>query len=384
MGVTSFLKQPQEIAFVDSPQYVKIKDTGNVVAASIIQVELKIWSGPIGTPPALPQYTLNLPAVPTTGIETETSFEISKFVKEFISNDYYVSTAATQYNGDSAVWFTINIEADNGNTPEISLAKLGLSGFGYYEDSTNPGTTISAENGKVFCEQSSKLIYTDGRQYLIPVYIGSTSTNAEYYSNTGDFAIVADFGFTLNSTDSSEQIAYLSLNDTTVGTNLVIGTDTVYHIADAGDTTSKGDYTAVVDCVKGEVMSLKYLNSCGSISEFPVNGKDSLTIQAKRLSYKNNPLDSDLEYDTTNHIDKIFNINGSRIINVTTGWIYEETNNMIKDLMFSKSIWLEYGSVTYPVQIRDTAKKVLNRTWDSQVGYDFTLEVSTPIINQVL
>lgn len=570
---TTIEKDTKEITFVGSPQFIAVADDGNAAAAAVNYfIDIRAWTGLKASIPAAANYELFLPAETVSGILTKTSFEISKFVKEFIDSDNYIASTGTIYNGDGAVWYEYRVSADNGAGAITSPVRLALDGYGHYEEGTNPGTTVADENFKVFGNHSTKLVYNNSDSYLIPIYVGNGSLNKDLITDTQVIELDTELGFTLGSLESSEQIAYINLNSTTMGADWVEGATFNYGVGsvpatsfikgisfdgvgtymdlgivpllnsadsyvnmkfkafnwasgqrpfgynvstpngfemyrgataenyrlqanetiitpsvyptpdnyqemnivvtnwaskelavlvdgndiltdalftereessipfylgarnnngmplnfaaviftefesfngtttklfndandwngatnhggspvisfDDGATWSSQDsvnyYSALVQCKKGNPMSLKYMNSFGVVDEFPLNGKDEETITVERTRYRNNTLNDSFNYSITEHVNKIFFVNGSKIINVSTGWTYEASDNMITELMISKTIWLELNGVTYPVTINDTNKKIFNRTWGSEIGYDFVLEVATPLINNM-
>lgn len=381
-----FVKEPKEITFTDSPQFVLIQD-GSAFAETSVTVEVYVWEGlKTPRPPSSLRYTLNLATTdrPDIGVgATSVNFEISKFLREFIDVDEFIPTNANEYNEGNGVWYQYT--AETLNSPKInSDVKFALNGWGKYSEGSNPGTTILAEDGKVFGNNSSNIIYDDGSDYLIPVYVGNTSTNTELQSlQGGDFLLAADLGFTLNSLLSSRQIAYVRIGKTLYGSawehNKVLD-----YLVNDNLSSSTTTYRCTIECFKGEAKSLKYINSFGAQSQFPIRGKKDETLRFNRTRYDNLNLDITLEYDVLEHGVATFQANGKRIFNISTNWLYEDSNLMIEELLLSKYIWLEVGAEVVPVVITDANKKMINRTWSKQVGYDLTLEEANPLINQVI
>ena len=48
---------------------------------------------------------------------------------------------------------------------------------------------------------------------------------------------------------------------------------------------------------------------------------------------------------------------------VSTGWVYEESNQMVKEMLLSKLVWLETATETYPIQINNNSLQIIDRTW---------------------
>lgn len=382
----AFVKEPQEITFADSPQFVNIQE-GSGAALETLTAYLYIWTGLKSPRPAGSlRYTLNLKPVdrPDIGVgATVTTFEISKFLREYIEADTRPVTDSSEYNEANGVWFDIEAEAP-AQTLISSSTKFAVLGWGRHEDGTNPGTTVADQNGKVFGTHSSALIYDDQSDYLIPVFVGQGSTNSEIQSvQGGDFLLDVDLGYTLGSLLSTRQIAYVRIGKTLYGSAWENDKFLDYIINDALSSSST-TYRAFMSCFKGEAKSIKYLSASGTVSQLPIRGKKDETLRISRTRYRNNLLDLNNNYDTESHTNLTFDVNGTKVFNVTTNWLFEDSNDMVEELLLSKYIWLEVGSDVIPVIITDVNKKLINRTWEKQVGYEFTLETSYNLINQVL
>ena len=238
---TTITKDTKEITYAGSPQFISATDVGNVAIAQNFFIYLKIWTGLKASVPSSNTIELFLPAIPTgQELESNVTFEISKFITEHLDDDEYITSSGSNYNGGAAVWYEYTVSADNGSAVVTSTTRLATSGVGRVEDGSNPGTTVSTENGKVFGNHSNNLIVDPNGSYLIPVYIGDTSTNDSVVTQTQTINITS-LGFTLNSTESSEQVAYIPINITTFGSEWLTGNKIKYSIADSnGNTALRG------------------------------------------------------------------------------------------------------------------------------------------------
>lgn len=383
----TFAKYPQEISFIDSPQFVTIEyDSSLGAPTDKLFIEIRRWTGDKSSVPVAADHTLfQTPGDIGLGNFTNT-FEVATFIKEVVDFDDYIPTGPTKYNEANGAWYQVKASlATTGGVPTVTATtQFATGGYGLYKSGTNPGTTIAAVDGMVFGAQGETMVFKDDMDYMIPVYIGDTSTNIEIQSPTaGDFDLNVDLGFVLNSTLSTRQIAYVRFGTTLYGVTWKEGTSLQYLINDVLS-TNNFIHTAIIECNKSANMVLKFINQKGTMSSLPVNGKDEFTSQFTKTNYRNVVLDTNFNYDDTEHVNKTFISNGNEIIQVFTGWIYEDTNQMIQELLLSKTVWLDYGAIVYPVQIQDRTKRFINRTFNSEIGYDLTLRVAHSIINQEL
>jgi hypothetical protein len=578
---TTIIKDTKEITFAGSPQFVTVKDVYLPAKADNFYISIKIWTGIKTAIPTDVTISLFLPAVfigfDDDGYTTKCTFEISKFLQEYIDNDDYISSSGANYNDGAAVWYNYSASATGtggGNFPITSTTRLATNGYGRFEEGSNPGTTVAASNGVVFGNHSTKSLCDPSGSYVVPIYIGDSSTNEAIRAN-GQSITLASLGFTLGSADSAEQIAYVVFNSTNIpdwepnktieyailqsgtplvgisfnsadntymnlgkvpllnsnnsyvkikqqpflttatetwfgydfggseifqmlqtngnpnyaiqqrpatsggfpnptlyqelyfnpnvwgpdpaqrkcrvmvgGTDGFGGTVVVQDMLFTAISESAGDfylgaknnmgvadnftsavfteieffngtetktynfdnnwggginyggvevvsydngvtwsnidtYTINIDCSKGNPMALKYYNFSGVLDTLPINGIGTESIVTEKTNYQNSILDSDYNYNTLSHIDKTFSSNGKTRYDVSTGWIYEESNQMVEELLLSKSVWLENNEGAIPVQIDTKTIQKINRLWKKQVDYSFSMSAATPIINEI-
>ena len=212
-------KDTQEITFSESTQdvYISFDDNQHLIDPKYI-FELYIWDGDKTSLPATPTITLQANADQASTLYTA-RFNIDSYLKDFLYSNPHKPTSGVNYSDGVWYYFTCQLVTQTIITGDTvtSATKLGTRGYGLWADNSNAGTTIALSNNIVFGNQSSNLICDPDGRYLTPVYIGDTSTNKSVVTKTQILAIAADFGFTLNSANSSEQIALLPFSASIFG-----------------------------------------------------------------------------------------------------------------------------------------------------------------------
>ena len=209
----------------------------------------------------------------------------------------------------------------------------------------------------------------------IPFYLGARNVTGIAREFTAVVFTEAEF---FNGTDLK---TFNAANNWNGATNY--GGIAVYS-TDGGETwTTEGpqnEYCLRIKCFKGGATALRYYNCDGVLIDIPVNGRmiESATYQKK--TFNNFTLDNSGGWDQTMHSNKPYQSNGREIYSVHTGWVKETINNMIKDLLLSKAVWLVYEGQETPVVIKDTQKKFINRLWEKEIGYTINLEASNEIL----
>ena len=100
-----------------------------------------------------------------------------------------------------------------GGTVFNSTVALALLGVNEYADNSTGSVADTSFNGMVMGNYSRELNCDVNGELIIPIYVGSNSTNAKIVTDTQSINLTA-LGATLNSDDSGEQVFYATLNAT--------------------------------------------------------------------------------------------------------------------------------------------------------------------------
>ena len=142
----------------------------------------------------------------------------------------------------------------------------------------------------------------------------------------------------------------------------------------------QNEYCLRIKCFKGEATALRYYNCEGVLIDIPINGRVTESETYNKKTFNNFTLDNDGGWNPTIHSNKPYLSNGKELYLVHTGWVKESVNDMIKDLLISKAVWIIKDGLQTPVVVTDNQKKFINRLWEKEVGYSINLEASNKIL----
>ncbi len=371
---------------VRSPKYVSIDDG----SLSYAILRLSIWTGASSPSPA-PTYIIR-----KSGTQI-VFFEISELIR-----DYLDTTFDGNYSGQ-AVWVSTTLFAYDSNDNEVAddgESFVAFDGYNYFEESRG----ISIPNPIMITNR--KLFVLEDNTFRVPIYTATSPTVTFLKDNE----IVGTTSFT-PSNQSSEQIKYVSIygDDTNWDTfkERVLedgGTDyesnkcleayfNDYSIGAVDKivvSDSDGIQTINVEILeecKYEPKKVTFVNKYGALQDMYFFKKSVERINVERETYKSNILDSNMVYNSSNHVYRDFNVMGRESVALSSGFLSEEYNEVFKQMMLSEKVWVtnitEDGEQVLPINVKTsdiTYKTSLN---DKLVEYTIEFDKSFDTINNI-
>jgi hypothetical protein len=102
------------------------------------------------------------------------------------------------------------------------------------------------------------------------------------------------------------------------------------------------------------------------------------SIQTQGTTFKLLP--DEVDYNVNRAETKSFNINGNQSIRLNTGWIPENYNELIQDLLLAETILLD----GVPVEVKTTATDLKTSLKDRNINYEIEFDYAFNLINNVV
>lgn len=131
-----------------------------------------------------------------------------------------------------------------------------------------------------------------------------------------------------------------------------------------------------------DILKVVFINKFGALQEFYFNKKNIQSLNVTQESYRSTLL-SNNTYSTLDHQKYQYNKQASQRITVNTGYVEEGQFEPIKQMMLSELVWMEIGSIVYPVNIVSNSLEKKTKTNDRLVNYTLDLEFAYDVINNV-
>tara|TARA_B110000208_G_scaffold177004_1_gene223863 strand:+ start:58 stop:1080 length:1023 start_codon:yes stop_codon:yes gene_type:complete len=281
-------------------------------------------------------------------------FEVSELVRDYLNIKYNGTPLASDFSSVVVLTYTwYSGLAGAGTvigTPYVVNA-FGIDAYGYYENGSNPTTT----KGYM---QSNDVIYKFAGQYLrIP--LDTNNVTEIVFNFEGD-----EESQSLINPSTTEVFNHFELQSADCDEVVITTTDGVKTIK-----------VLTLDACKFQPVKLSFINKWGALQDLIFFKKSIKKINAKRESYNRSISNSDSGvYDVNVHQTKTYNVQASKKITVNTGFVSEDYNAPMEELLLSELVWMTIGSVITPMNVEK--KDMVFKTSLNNKLVDYTLELS--------
>ena len=373
-----------------SPYYIKVSKT----ALTSVELKLYIYTGTFTANGSVAagtlRYTINKKPL---GSNAYIVFEVSELVRDYLE---------VEFNGDynsESVWLNAIATVTGGGTNPVTVTPdntngfIGLDGYGYFEEGANPTLSTTA------LQSNNSIIALDDNLFRVPVFVAGTESVSLLYK--GEVKQTIDLS-SASVDETTEQIRYISANSTSSG-------DVTYDsfqervLNDGGtfegssclseflDSISIGliDEVYVASASGVEVFKVKTLEEClytpikvtfvnkfGAFQDLIFFKKSIDKTSVKGEEFKTAVFDqATLTYKTYQHQRTQFMVQGTDSITMNTGYISEDYNKVIEQLMLSEQVWATF--ITDSEEVRPLVPKTKSFTHKTQLNdklIDYTIE----------
>ena len=360
--------------------------------ANIKSANLKLWvySGVFGQKAVLtPNYTIYKEKLPTDDIVV---FEVAELIRDFIDIEFDGDYDNIKQN----VWVEWEMTRvfDDDTSDLVEGSGIAFDGYGYFEEGINPELSYGLL-------QSNTIMYVkEGDLARIPVYTGSDGTFKVDYYKAGTLLVSNTYGTDITPITIDSE-AYNVDNDAGI-----ITTDLTHLKSQSSNPTSSsvayGDPdTAVIVDVYGNqtVVYINYLTECkyepnkvsftnkfGVIQDLYFFKRRDDSVNVSKDSFKANTLNfgtSALSYSTSVPQNKDFNVNGTKSLKLNTGFVDEQFNEVIKQLIMSENVWIHEDGEVYPIRPKtdslEMKKSINSKLIDYAIDFDYSFDTINSI-----
>jgi len=322
------------------------------MALGSIRMNLYIYEGTVGSYADTDlKYTLEKSIIQN---ETNIVLEIAELVRDYIDiefNDDYTC---------NAIWATAVVYYYDlsGNLYDYSNPQsfnfLALDGYGYFEDEINP-------------ELERHALMTSNNIYLPEDVAGKLPIFAE---GVGKVTIDSTDTEITDDGNSNQKVQYITIpaNSSTV------------QVYDTDDTTLLKTIAITNICEpKFTPYKVTFVNKYGAFQDIYFFKKSTESFDVSSEQYKTNIIDSaSVTYDTHKTQRQLYNVNAKTKISLSTGFVKEDMNSTIEELLITENAFIRWQGKTLPIlpitksmQLKTSLNdKLINYTIDFEFGFN--------------
>ena len=343
--------------FISSPVF----DGSNLVSSISTEYKVFIYEGVLNvSKPSTPTYTYT--KKPRFLNDNNIYIDISRQVNDFINNTYN-GTLVTQ-----SVFVDIEVNNTyNGGVLTSNNVYLAVNGFNLHSENVNhlPSNDVLISNRSI--------TVLKGKEINIPFYRSGGSYSIEFRNNTSVLDTQTITAIPLLSTNNIVQnITYL--NADLVNNVRILNTDT--------QEETFIDVEVVTECIYDPV-KITFVNRHGVLQDFYSYKVSKEQIKSTSDSYNRSILNEDvisglpiLSYNTTEHRKREYNKQATKSIELNTGYLPEDNNVLIEEMLESEYIWLTLDNEIKPVNLTSKSVSLLTKTNDQLIKYKINFDFS--------
>ena len=386
--------------------------------STLKSAQLDIYIYDSGQPPSTPQYSLSKSKLAT---EDTINFEISELIKDYVDVEFsgdhenakttkLVDTVVTRTFTDTCTEGTKVTHQEVGNRKKY----IAFRGYGELEDRNNYTSsryfdrninpTLSKDllisNVKIYHLKGEPIrvpsLNTSGGAYKVEYQKDAVTVAAQLLGGDVDF-ITADLSTVTSDVDTgasqlyTADVTHIKSNDSSTVSKEEVVTEDVTAIK---YTTHKGVEFAVpvelIEECKQTPYRVTFLNKYGALQDLWFFKKRTDQFEVQRENYNRTLLttsSSGVDFSRFAHSSSLLDVTGTEKATLNTGFISEDHNQVIKELMVTEFCWIleanhagEEPVPVKPITSSFNSKTVLN---DKLINFTIEFEYANSYIQNV-
>lgn len=347
-----------------SPYFVSLDEVAQIGG----KIEIFLWHKG-QTEPTTPTYTLSklIPSITQRRLD----WNISKYINEFIdivNTTLIISVTAENPNN----WCFCKVKKYKliGTTYTLvtDVTFVGVQGFTEYTDGYNDAIVSDTY---LLCNNSILNNYRlfDDYGYFNLLIDSNVNDYQIIYNNSGG-------SFIYNVPSNVIDLYKVPYSNASLGDPELPCTITVYD--DTNNVVKNILKSAPIEECKYTPVECTFINSFGGWQFLTFFKAQSNSISVKGTEY--NLLPDSVDYNVYRGQNKVFNINGNKTIKCNTGWVTENYNELIQDLLLSETILLE----NKPAKVKTQSFTYKTDLLDRNINFEIEFEYAFDLINNIV
>lgn len=356
-----------------------------------VSAELKLWvyTGNFGSRAATPNYTITKTKLST---ENKIIFEVGELIKDYI--EIYFDGDYQTIRQTAWVEWEITKTLSDASTQTITGNGIALNGYGYFEDGINP------ELSKGLLQSNTIMYVKSGDNPYIPIYTDGGGTFEVKYYNGATLIATQVFGNSVIALsvdtdtikadhegvyDASMTEIRNQSNQNTTSTAVASGSPDRVVITDVNGNETTVNIKYIEEC-KETPYRISFLNKFGVVQPIYFFKRRDEYVDVTNESYYINTINrtgATLNYSLNNPSKNVFNVEAGKRIKLNTGFVDQQFNEVIQQLIMTEQAWIEEGGVAYPITPITKSLQYKTQLNDKLINFTVEFEYAYSEINLI-
>lgn len=397
--------------------------------ANIINATLNLWiyTGDFGSKDATkPDYVIYKEKKSSEDI---IFFEIGELVRDY-TEVLFTGDYTTIQQSAWVEWQMIRAYDDTTTDETLVGSAISFNGYGYFEDGVNPqlSSDVLISNTNIFhnCPKSvsTETVTADSTLYKADNAILKADNLSSSAASSAEFGLYIPL---LTGAEGATEVTYLNSSGSTISTETV-GSGSITHLTvDNSTYTADGSvltadmtyimeasseittdvevpfgtrtirilladgsyktlYVKCIDCSKYEPYKVSFVNKFGVVQDIWFDKKRTDNLDVSKDSYKRNILNisaAGVTYSTNTASMFPHNIIGNKNLIMNTGFVTEDYNEVIQQLMLTESAWIHEDGLVTPIVPKTRSFKYKTTTDEKLINFTVEFDYAFETINNI-
>jgi hypothetical protein len=397
--------------------------------ANIINATLNLWiyTGDFGSKDATkPDYVIYKEKKSSEDI---IFFEIGELVRDY-TEVLFTGDYTTIQQSAWVEWQMIRAYDDTTTDETLVGSAISFNGYGYFEDGVNPqlSSDVLISNTNIFhnCPKSvsTETVTADSTLYKADNAILKADNLSSSAASSAEFGLYIPL---LTGAEGATEVTYLNSSGSTISTETV-GSGSITHLTvDNATYTADGSvltadmtyimeasseittdvevpfgtrtirilladgsyktlYVKCIDCSKYEPYKVSFVNKFGVVQDIWFDKKRTDNLDVSKDSYKRNILNisaAGVTYSTNTASMFPHNIIGNKNLIMNTGFVTEDYNEVIQQLMLTESAWIHEDGLVTPIVPKTRSFKYKTTTDEKLINFTVEFDYAFETINNI-
>ena len=349
-----------------SPFYIDTPLVYGGVTCAKYTLNVWVWNGDKSTPDSTNSYQITYQN--TTASTGSHSININAIIQdyiEFTEPSLLLSTGIQLIDGNNQEWVYTYVTYDDLTALEHEETDIMTLGYAY----GNEGRNVTTVKNQTLLKPQEYKVNREGN-FVFPIYVPVALGRSDLITVKSYPSLDINYSATATQSDeSSEIVQYLWVD-------LSLAVDDAYiEIVWKGKTTTLD----LTDECKYSPLDVFFQNKDGALQTFTFFKKQEESIEVTDSSFETNRGQASDGF----HQFVRYGVQGRTTLMAETGWLDEDMNEVLKQILLTERIWSYDGTKYTPLNIKKTSQKFKTRQNDRLINYTMTFEMSYNEINNI-